>query len=46
MSSSIYRINIIRAPIIFAVKELMKEAFFGFMRFYAVITEVLDVTVL
>ena len=45
MSSSIYRINIIRAPIIFAVKELMEETFFSFMRFDAVITEVLDITV-
>ena len=45
MSSSIYRINIIRAPIIFAVKELMEETFFSFMRFDAVITEMLDITV-
>ena len=30
----------------FSVKELMREAFFSFMRFDAVIAEVLDVTVL
>ena len=44
MSSSIYRINIIRAPIIFAVKELMEETFFSFMRFDVVIPEMLDIT--
>ena len=46
MSSSFQNINFIQAPIISDAKEIVPEALFSFMRFDAVIAQVLDVAIL